>query len=162
MFSCAHTHARTHTVWNSQGETWHVEASWHCNAFFLWNPYSLKTTSQPAWDHQFAPTSECCLLISAVFNTISPIKLIKRLNMLGLSMTLCSWILNFLTNTPQTVGINHHSFTPLVLNTEATHGVFSHILFSLYTQNWNPDHGVNSAVKFANHTTINNQIFNND
>ncbi len=42
---------------------------------------------------------------SSAFNTISPMKLIGKLSTLGLSTTLCNWILDFLTNRPQTVRI---------------------------------------------------------
>ena len=41
----------------------------------------------------------------SAFNTTSPVKLIGKLNTLGLSTTLCYWILNLLTSTPENVHI---------------------------------------------------------
>ncbi len=66
-------------------------------------------------------------------NTISPIKLIK-LSTLSMSTTLCNWILDFLTNRPQTIQIDSHTPSTLVLNTRAPQGcVLSPLLFTLYT-----------------------------
>ncbi len=45
------------------------------------------------------------------------IKLIAKFSTLGLSTTLCNWILDFLTNRPQTVQIGGHTSYTLVLNT---------------------------------------------
>ncbi len=103
-------------------------------------------------------TSECCLLILAQHNHSAGI-----LSTLGLSTTLCNWILDFLTNRPQTVRIDGHTFCALVLNTRAPQGcVLSPLLFTLYTNDCNPQHGENSVVKFAKDTTIISWISNNE
>ena len=59
--------------------------------------YSLPRTGRSG-----IATSECCLL---TFNTISPMKLIGKLNTLGWSTTLRYWILTLLTSTLENVQI---------------------------------------------------------
>ncbi len=98
---------------------------------------------------------------SSAVSTISPMKLIGKLSTLGLSTTLCNWILDFLTNRPQTVRIGGHTST-LVLNSEAPQSCVSPLLFILYTHDCSPRHGENSVVKFVDDTTITGQISNND
>ncbi len=83
---------------------------------------------------------------SSAFNIISPM---NKFSTLGLSTTLCNWILDFLTNRPQTVQIGGHTSSTLVLNT-------------LYTYDCNPQHGDNSIVKFVDNSTIICWISNND
>ncbi len=79
-----------------------------------------------------------------------------------ISTTLCNWILDFLTNRPQSVRIGSLSSSTLVLNTGAPQGcVLSPLLFTLYTQDCNSRHGENSIVKFADYTTIIDQISKN-
>ncbi len=71
--------------------------------------------------------------------SISPMRLTRKLNTLGISTTLCNWILDFLTNRPQSVQIGSLSSSTLVLNTGAPQGcVLSPLLFRLYTHNCNP------------------------
>ncbi len=76
---------------------------------------------------------------SSVFNTITSIKLFGKLSTLGLSTTLCHWILDFLTNGRQTVQIDCHASSTLVLNTGAPQGCVLSPL--LYTHDCNPRHG---------------------
>ncbi len=66
------------------------------------------------------PTPECCLWISAQHSTQSPPW--NWFSTLGLSTTLCNWILDLLTNRPQTVQIVGHTSSTLVLNTGAPQG----------------------------------------
>ncbi len=62
-------------------------------------------------------------------------KLIGKLNTLGISTTLCNWILDFL----QSVRISSLSSSTLVLNTRAPQGcVLNPLLFMLYTHDCNP------------------------
>ena len=73
---------------------------------------------------------------SSAFNTVSPMKLCT----LGLSTTLCNWILDFLTNRPQTVQIGGHTSSTQVLDTGDPQGcVLSPLLFTLYTYDCTPD-----------------------
>ena len=55
---------------------------------------------------------------SSEFNTIVPSKLINKLRTLGLNTSLCNWILDFLTGSPQVVRKGNTSPT-LLLNTGA-------------------------------------------
>ena len=50
---------------------------------------------------------------SSAFNTISPMKLIGKLNTLGISASVCSWILDFLTCRPQRGRLGSHTFLGL-------------------------------------------------
>ncbi len=50
---------------------------------------------------------------SSAFNTISPMKLIGKLQSLGLNTTLCNWILDFLINRPQQSDLLHCNAEPL-------------------------------------------------
>lgn len=61
------------------------------------------------------PTSEYCLWSSAQ-HTIFPVKLIGKFHTLGLSTTICNWILDFPTNRPQTVQLDSHTPSTLVMN----------------------------------------------
>ncbi len=47
---------------------------------------------------------------SSAFNTIIPQQLINKLNLLGLSNSLCNWILDFLTGRLQSVRVGHNTF----------------------------------------------------
>ncbi len=83
-----------------------------------------------------------------------------KLSTLGLSTTpLCNWILDFLTNRPQTVQIGSHTSSTLVLSNRPPG--LSPLLFTLYTHDCNPSHGENLVVKFVDDTTIIGQISNN-
>lgn len=53
----------------------------------------------------------------AACNTISAIKLVGQRNNLGSSTSLCNPIHDFLTDTPQTILIGHHTSSNLVFNT---------------------------------------------
>ncbi|KAK3546461.1 hypothetical protein QTP70_026310, partial [Hemibagrus guttatus] len=71
---------------------------------------------------------------SSAFNTIVPHKLVDKLNNLGLIITLCSWILDFLTNRPQNVRVRNHTSATITLNTGAPQGcVLNPALFTLFT-----------------------------
>ena len=97
------------------------------------------------------------------FNTISPMKLIGKLHTLGLSTTLGNWILDFLTNRPQTVGIGSHTSFTLMLNAGAPQGgVFRPLQFTMYTHNRNPRHGGNCVVKFVDKNIFIGCITNSD
>ena len=72
---------------------------------------------------------------SSAFNTISPMELTGKLNTLGLSITLCNCILDFLTSRAQRVWTDTQTSSPLVLNPGAPQGsVLSPLLFTLHSQ----------------------------
>jgi hypothetical protein len=50
---------------------------------------------------------------SSAFNTIVP----SKLRTLGLNISLCNWILDFLMGRPQVVRVGNNTSTELILNT---------------------------------------------
>ncbi len=59
---------------------------------------------------------------SSAFNTIVPSRLVAKLLDLGLSNILCMWIMDFLTDRPQTVRLGPHLSSSLSLSTSAPQG----------------------------------------
>ncbi len=71
---------------------------------------------------------------SSAFNRVVPHKLVKKLSNLGLNTTLCSWILDFLSNRPQNVRVGDHFSSTLTLNTGTPQGcVLSPTHITLFT-----------------------------
>ena len=92
---------------------------------------------------------------SSAFNTIIPGRLFTKLTNLGLSSSICQWIIDFLTNRPQTVRIGQHISSQLTLSTGSPHGcVLSPLLYSLYTYDCTDTHPTNTIVKYADDTTV--------
>ncbi|KAI4899182.1 hypothetical protein NFI96_003321 [Prochilodus magdalenae] len=92
---------------------------------------------------------------SAAFNTVIPSKLISKLSHLGISITLCNWILDFLTDRPQSVKLDNLSSSVISLNTGVPQGcVLSPILYSLFTHDCVPIYGSNTIIKYADDTTV--------
>ena len=92
---------------------------------------------------------------SSAFNTVIPSKLITKLSHLGINTSLCNWILDFLSNRPQSVRVENHTSSTLILNTGVPQGcVLSPFLYSLFTYDCTPVHGSNTIVKFADDTTV--------
>ncbi|MCI4378954.1 hypothetical protein PGIGA_G00222290 [Pangasianodon gigas] len=100
---------------------------------------------------------------SLAFNTVIPSKLITKLGDLGISPSLCTWIMDFLTNRPQNVRSGHNCSTTITDNTGAPQGcVLSQFLYSLFTHDCKPVYGSNSIIKFADDTTVIGLISDND
>uniref|UniRef100_A0A3B1KH12 Reverse transcriptase domain-containing protein n=1 Tax=Astyanax mexicanus TaxID=7994 RepID=A0A3B1KH12_ASTMX len=100
---------------------------------------------------------------SSAFNTIVPQQLIHKLDSLGLSTSLCNWLLDFLTGRPQAVRVGSSTSSITTLNTGAPQGcVLSPLLFTLLTHDCTPAHTSNLFVKFADDTTVVGLISNND
>ena len=59
---------------------------------------------------------------SSAFNTIVPTKIITKLRTMGLNISLCNWILDFMMDGPQEVRIGNNTSTMLILNTGAPQG----------------------------------------
>jgi hypothetical protein len=79
---------------------------------------------------------------TSVFNIIVPTKLITKLRTLGLNISFCKWILDFLTGRPQIVRVGNNTSA----NTGAPQGcVLSPLLYSL---SWVAKHDSNTIIKF--------------
>uniref|UniRef100_A0A3Q3GD57 Reverse transcriptase domain-containing protein n=1 Tax=Labrus bergylta TaxID=56723 RepID=A0A3Q3GD57_9LABR len=100
---------------------------------------------------------------SSAFNTIIPQQLIGKLDQLGLSTSLCNWLLDFLSERPQTVRVGGSTSKTTVMSTGAPQGcVLSSLLFTLLTHDCAPSFSSNHIVKFADDTTVVGLISNND
>ncbi|KAI5629763.1 gastrula zinc finger protein XlCGF28.1-like [Silurus asotus] len=100
---------------------------------------------------------------SSAFNTIIPQHLIEKLNLLGLNTSLCNWILDFLTERPQSVRIGNSISSTTTLSTGAPQScVLSPLLFTLLTQDCVAMHSSNRKIKFADDTTVVGLIIKND
>ncbi|KAK1794767.1 hypothetical protein P4O66_009973, partial [Electrophorus voltai] len=92
---------------------------------------------------------------SSAFNTIVPQHLIGKLSLLGLNISLCNWILDFLTGRPQFVWIGSSTSNTTTLSTGAPQGsVLSPLLFTLLTYDCAAMHSSNHIIKFADDTTV--------
>lgn len=79
--------------------------------------------------------------VSSAFNTILPNRLVTKLTELGLSSSICPWILDFLTDRPQRVRVGPHSSSTISLSTGSPQGcVLSPLLYALYTRDCTPTH----------------------
>ncbi|KAF7690055.1 hypothetical protein HF521_011859 [Silurus meridionalis] len=100
---------------------------------------------------------------SSAFNTIIPQHLIEKLSLLGLNTSLCNWILDFLTERPQSVQIGNSISSTTTLSTGAPQGcVLSPLLFTLLTHDCAPMHSSNHIIKFADDMTVVCLISKND
>ncbi|KAI4901552.1 hypothetical protein NFI96_006301 [Prochilodus magdalenae] len=100
---------------------------------------------------------------SSAFNTNVPSRLDIKLRDLGLNSSLCSWILNFLTDRRQVVKLAGITSSSLTLSTGAPQGcVLSPLLYSLYTYDCTARHSSNVIIKSADDTTAVGLISNNN
>ena len=100
---------------------------------------------------------------TSAFNTIRPQTLTQKLISLGLSSTLCNWVLDFLTDRPQSVRIHDVSSSPIILNIGSPQGcVLSPLLFTLLTHDCSAINPSCLIVKFADDTAVIGRITNND
>ncbi|KAI3374040.1 hypothetical protein L3Q82_022606, partial [Scortum barcoo] len=102
---------------------------------------------------------------TSAFNTIIPQTLVQKLTTLGLSFTLCNWVLDFLTDRPQSVRIHDFSSSSISLSTGSPQGcVLSPLLFTLLTltHDCSAIHPSCLIVKFADDTAVVGRIANND
>ncbi|KAI4900497.1 hypothetical protein NFI96_007889, partial [Prochilodus magdalenae] len=92
---------------------------------------------------------------SSAFNTIIPQHLIGKLGVLGLNTSLCNWVLDFLTDRPQSVKIGNNISSTTTLSTGAPQGcVLSPLLFTLLNHDCAAKHNTNHIVKFADDTSF--------
>ncbi|KAI4898399.1 hypothetical protein NFI96_002300 [Prochilodus magdalenae] len=100
---------------------------------------------------------------TSAFNTMIPQTLTDKLSSLGLRSSLCNWVLDFLTNRPQSVRIHNLSSSTTILSTGSPQGcVLSPLLFTLLTYDCSPIHPGCHIVKFADDTAVVRCITNSD
>ncbi|KAK3528699.1 hypothetical protein QTP70_009959 [Hemibagrus guttatus] len=74
-----------------------------------------------------------------------------------------SWIMDFLTNRPQSVSLGNHISSTLILNTGIPQDcVLSPLLYSLFTHDCVLQYNSNIFIKYADDTTVVGRISNND
>ena len=100
---------------------------------------------------------------SSAFNTVIPQHLVDKLRNIGISTSLCNWILDFLTDRPQTVRAGNNSSETTIINTGVPQGcVLSPLLFTLMTHDCCAKYTSNHIIKFADDTTVVGLINNDD
>ncbi len=92
---------------------------------------------------------------SSAFNTIVPSQLINKLHVLGLTPSICNWLLDFFTNRSQSVRLDMYTSSTLTLSTGVPQGcVLSPLLYALFTHDYQATHDSNILIKFADDTTV--------
>ncbi|KAI4892922.1 hypothetical protein NFI96_001303 [Prochilodus magdalenae] len=100
---------------------------------------------------------------TSAFNTMIPQTLTDKLSSLGLPSSLCNWVLDFLTNRPQSVRIHNLTSSTTILSTGSPQGcVLSPLLFTLLTYDCSPIHPGCHIVKFADDMAVVGCITNSD
>lgn len=99
----------------------------------------------------------------SAFNTIVPIKLFSKLQLMGISQSLCHWILDFLSDRTQVVKVGNLLSNSITLNTGAHQGcVLSPLLYSLYTNDCVSHSEHVQFFKYADDTTVVGMIRNDN
>ena len=92
---------------------------------------------------------------SSAFNTIIPDKLYNKLLSMGITQSICDWILDFLLYRPQVVRVGGLFSGETVLSTGAPQGcVLSPLLFTLFTNDCISDDNTVKVIKFSDDTTV--------
>ncbi|KAF7645577.1 hypothetical protein LDENG_00201570, partial [Lucifuga dentata] len=90
---------------------------------------------------------------SSAFNTIIPQQLVEKLSTLGFNTQLCNWILDFLTDRPQSVRIGKRTSSTITLSTGSSQGC---------THDCTARFSSNHIIKFADDTTVVSLINDDD
>ena len=92
---------------------------------------------------------------SSAFNTVLPTGLAEKLLILGLTPSLCSWVLDFLTDRPQTVRVGTRTSGTRTVSTGTPQGcVLSPLLCTLFTYDCASTQRNTTIIKFADDTTV--------
>ena len=91
---------------------------------------------------------------SSAFNTIIPQNLVDKLAPLGLNTPLCNWLLDFLTDRPQSLRVGRNTSSVISLSTGSPKGcVSSPLIFTLMTHDCRARFSTNHIIKYADGTT---------
>lgn len=91
---------------------------------------------------------------SSAFNTVIPQHTVNKLGAIGISTQLCNWLLDFLTNRPQTVRVSKNSPETTIMNTRVPQGcVLSPLLFTP-THDCCARRNLNHIIKFTDDTMV--------
>lgn len=100
---------------------------------------------------------------SSAFNTIIPQNLVSKLAPLGLNISLCNWLLDFLTERPQYVKVGNNTSSVISLSTGSPQGcVLSPLLFTMMTHDCCARYSTNHIIKYADDTTVVGLISDNN
>ena len=92
---------------------------------------------------------------SSAFNTVIPHILVQKLIDLGVSVHICQFILDFLTDRRQYVYVNGQISSVIVINISSPQGcVLSAVLFILYTNGLIAKQNNSYIIKYADDTAI--------
>ncbi|XP_071944816.1 uncharacterized protein [Antedon mediterranea] len=92
---------------------------------------------------------------SSAFNTIVPYKLHTKMVEIGFDISICNWVLNFLTDRPQRTKVGTTISDKRIINTGVPQGcVLSPFLFTLFTYDCVTYYSNCHIAKFADDTTI--------
>ena len=100
---------------------------------------------------------------SWAFNTILPQRLVEKLSPLGFNTSNCRWILDFLTERPQSVHVGDRISDSIMLSTGTPQGcVLSPLPFTLLTHDCQARFRGQQIIKLADDTTVVGLISRND
>ena len=128
---------------------------------------AILTFTNNIYRHLDSPKTFCRVLFvdfSSAFNTIQPHLLVRKLLELEIDPHTVAWILNFLTDRTQFVGVDGENSNTVRTNTGAPQGcVISPVLFTIYTNDCRSSNPSNvPLLKFADDTTLQGLISNDD
>lgn len=88
-----------------------------------------------------------------IFNTIIPQALVNKMQLLGVKPSLCNWVLDILTNRPQSARVHGITSSTTVQNIGSPQGcLLSPLLYTLLTYDSSERYPGNQVVKFADDT----------
>ena len=92
---------------------------------------------------------------SSAFNTITPATLTDKLHTLGLTPSLCNWVLGFLTGRRQSVRIRNHTSRTQIINTGTPQGcALGPMFYTLFTQDCVAPPSDTTIIRSADDTTV--------
>lgn len=154
---------KIHEHFSSTGSTCHKAQSVHQQRWCLlsvlnWTECLLRRvwcTEEPARKATPSSTDQVLWLSTADVR--------RKLSGIGLNITCCNWVLDFLTEGPQSVWMGCNTFNTITLSTGSVRGcILSPLLFSLFTQDCTAMHSTNHIIKFRDDMTVLGLISRND